>query len=282
MTFTLRRTSGIDGLSLTREHDALSTPRDGVPDWSSFQAHAYDAALVAEAASHWHGRAHTEFRSFTHFSRLLVGLQTIGAPLDWCGAMARMVSDELRHTDLCLRMSEALGGPSTLPDEDVDALALTGALLPRLRVEVMGTFLLAETLSVRMFTRCLHAATVPLAREVVTGILVDETRHQTLGWELGALLMRPAPGEAAADIIATMEAALPSLFLELATQCHATRGRGWAQRAAEVPPGENFGTLTEAGYARAFFDGMELDVVPGLMAIGLGGADVAWRTFSQL
>jgi len=36
--------------------------------------------------------------------------------------------------------------------------------------------------------------------------------------------------------------------------------------------------LSDAGYARDFFIGMDEDVVPGLVAIGLPEAEAAWRT----
>jgi len=40
-------------------------------------------------------------------------------------------------------------------------------------------------------------------------------------------------------------------------------------KGARGAGGTELGTLSDAGYGRAFFDGMEEDVVPGLEAIGL-------------
>jgi hypothetical protein len=128
-----------------------------------------------------------------------------------------------------------------------------------------------------MFKRCLAAATVPLAREVVTAIIVDESFHGELGWELGALLMRPCEGFE--EERAELAQALPELFAHFARQCCVTRGPEWTAAQPEVEPGENFGTLSDAGYARAFFEGMEADVVPGLCAIGLPEAVPHWLGF---
>jgi hypothetical protein len=66
------------------------------------------------------------------------------------------------------------------------------------------------------------------------------------------------------------------MFRHYARICGAAHGPSWARQSAETDDGPNFGTLSQAGYARAFFDGMEQDVVPGLVAIGLPEAEVAY------
>jgi hypothetical protein len=274
VSFTLRRTSGIAELTLTREHERLVTPPKGPVDWASFDRAAFTPAQLQQAASDWHARAFTEFHSLTHFTQLASQLQRLGAPLDWSGAMLRMATDEARHADLCLRFTALVGGPETL---DTSAEALTrseaGPLLDVVRRDVLATFCVAETLSVRMFRRCLQAATVPLAKDVVQAILVDETLHAEAGWELGALLMRDAPPAT------TLADELLEIFRAVARQCHATGGREQALAQAEFDERENFGTLTTAGYARAFFEGMEADVVPGLEAIGVTDAPALWARF---
>jgi hypothetical protein len=70
---------------------------------------------------------------------------------------------------------------------------------------------------------------------------------------------------------------LPALFAHYRSLCGAAEGEAWARDGDEAPAAPNFGTLTDRGYARAFFDGMEEDVVPGLVAIGLPEAEDAWR-----
>jgi hypothetical protein len=76
-----------------------------------------------------------------------------------------------------------------------------------------------------------------------------------------------------------LAAELPELFRHFARITCAAPGaaaRAHAREAPEVDPGPNFGTLSQAGYARAFYDGMEEDVVPGLVAIGLPEAEAAY------
>jgi len=273
--FTLKRVSGVP-LALTDEHEAIARPRKGSVAWEAFDPRAYPADVLANAAATWSTRAVQELHSLALFTDLASQLQALGAPLDWSGAFARMIADEVRHTDLCLRMCEALGHPAA-PEIDGTRLRLLdpGSPRPRVRHLVVAAFCISETVSGRMFKRALRAATDPLARDVVSAIVVDETFHGELGWELGALLMR-ADGEDFEHERAELVSALPRLMRHYARLCCATRGPTWARANTEAPEAPNFGELTEAGYARAFFDGMNEDVVPGLVAIGLPEAEATY------
>jgi hypothetical protein len=275
--FTLRRTTDAPKLALTREHEAIVRPRKGDVRWDAFDRAAYGGADLDRAAKLWRVRAEQELHSLALFTQLSGQLHLLGAPLDWAGAFARMIADEVRHTDLCLRMCDALGRPAEVEiDEGALHLAQRGTPRAHVRYVVLAAFCIGETISGRMFKRALAAATVPLAREVVQAILVDETFHGELGWELGALLMRDTD-PLFAEERAALARDLPASFAHFARICCAPRGPSWARSAPEVDPGENFGTLSDAGYARAFFDGMEEDVVPGLEAIGLPEARAAYE-----
>ncbi len=278
MTFALRRTSDAGDLALTREHDVIALPRRGRVDWAAFDASAFDRDVLDRAGRAWGTRALQEFHSLALFTDLASKLQLLGAPLDWSGAFARMIADEARHTDLCLRLCDVLGRPATPAiDENTLRLASSDTLRVHVRDAIVAAFCIGETISGRMFKRALRAATVPLARDVVAAIVVDETFHGELGWELGALSMRDVDATERAALVAR----LPKLFAHYARLCCASPGRAWAMgEPAEEPP-PNFGTLTEAGYARAFFEGMDEDVVPGLVAIGLPEAEGAWAALAS-
>lgn len=273
--YQLRRSSG-DDLALHREHRAIAKPRRGEIDWASFDPSAYDAATLDAAARLWAHRALQETHSLALFTELLGHLHKLGAPLDWSGAFARMIADEVRHADLCLGMCEALGRPAS-PAIDPRELHLlpNDATRGHVRETIVAAFCIGETLSGRMFRRALRATDVPLARAVVSAILRDEGFHGELGWELGALLMRDDGGDFEQERSA-LAARLPFLFTHFADLCHAERGEAWARATAPTDAGPNFGTMSHAGYARAFFDGMSDDVVPGLVAIGLPEAEAAW------
>lgn len=271
--YRLRRTSSEsdDRLALTEEHEAIARPRKGEIRWDAFDRAAHAGHVLDAAADLWRTRAVQEMHSLALFTELASKLHLFGAPLDWSGAFARMIADEVRHTDLCLKMCDALGRPAA-PDIEPDALHLLHARAPRAHVRqtIVSAFCIGETISGRMFKRAHKAADVPLARDVVQAILIDETFHGELGWELGALLMRP-DGPSFDEERAQLASQLPRLFRHYATLCCASPGPGDRERSLrepEVDDGPNFGTLSRAGYARAFYEGMEEDVVPGLVAIG--------------
>jgi len=284
--YRLRRTSSEsdDRLALTEEHEAIARPRKGEIRWDAFDRAAHADHVLDAAADLWRTRAIQEMHSLALFTELASKLHLFGAPLDWSGAFARMIADEVRHTDLCLKMCEALGRPAA-PEIEPDALHLLHARAPRAHVRqtIVSAFCIGETISGRMFKRAHKAADVPLARDVVQAILIDETFHGELGWELGALLMRP-DGASFDEERAQLASQLPRLFRHYATLCCASPGPGDRDRSfrePEVDEGPNFGTLSRAGYARAFYEGMEEDVVPGLVAIGFPEAEVAYGALAQ-
>ncbi|MBS2015960.1 MAG: hypothetical protein JST00_23935 [Deltaproteobacteria bacterium] len=273
--YLLKRTSG-DALALTEEHEKIARPRKGEVHWSSFERSAYADDVLDRAADLWKTRAVQEMYSLALFTEIAGKLHLLGAPLDWSGAFARMIADEVRHTDLCLKTCAVLGRPAE-PEIEASELHLLEERSPRAHVRqtIVAAFCIGETISGRMFKRAHAAADVPFAREVVQAILIDETFHGELGWELGALLMRP-DGPSFDEERAALARELPRLFRHFARLCCATGSPEWARREPEVDAGPNFGTLSLAGYARAFYDGMEEDVVPGLVAIGLPEAEGAY------
>jgi hypothetical protein len=275
--FRLRRaTTDGEDLDLARVHAELARPRHGEDiAWGAFDRAAYPDDALRDAAEAWRERARQEYYSLALFTQVASQVHLLGAPLDWSGAFVRMTGDEVRHTDLCARMAELLGAaaPAEIQEAELHLAVPAGSSLrAHVRETVIAAFCIGETLSGRMFRRCLRAATVPLARDVVRAILDDETFHGRFGWEAAALLMRdvPAPEKGA------LAHALPGLFRHYRRICCADPGEAWASAGDEAPPAPNFGTLTRQGYARAFFDGMKEDVVPGLAAIGLPEAESAW------
>jgi hypothetical protein len=273
--YELKRISG-DVLALTAEHDAIARPRKGEIRWEAFDRTAYASEDLDAAGRLWKDRAVQEMHSLALFTELAAQLHLLGAPLDWSGAFARMIADEVRHTDLCLRMCEALGRAAS-PKIDPARLHLLAASSPRAHVRraIVAAFCIGETVSGHMFRAVLRSANVPLARDVVTAIVVDETFHGVLGWELGALLMR-SDGAAFEVERSSLAADLPRLFRRYAELCCATRGPTWARSQQADWEGPNFGSMSDAGYARAFFEAMETEVVPGLVAIGLPEAETAY------
>ncbi|MGO9714348.1 MAG: ferritin-like domain-containing protein [Polyangiaceae bacterium] len=288
MTFRLRRGS-VDGavsageghadLDLASEHAAIVAPRRGEIDWGGFDRAAYAGDVLAKAAAEWRERARQEYASLALFTRLASQVHLLGAPLDWSGAFARMIADEVRHTEICARFAELLepGVPVEIDETELHLPVVESSLLAHVRGTVLAAFCIGETLSGRFFRRCLRVATVPLARDVVRTIVDDETFHGKVGWELLALLFRGDGDPGFARERAAIAAGLEELFTHYRALCGAQPGEAWAARGPEAPSDPNFGTLTPAGYARSFFEGMRDDVVPALVALGLPEAEEAWR-----
>ncbi len=271
---------GVDDLELTTEHEIIAAPRRGSIAWDAFDRTAYPQAAVLEAAADWRERARQEYASLALFTQMASQVHLLGAPLDWSGAFARMIADEVRHTEICARFAEALepGGEVRIDERDLHLPVAVSSLRSHVRGAVVAAFCIGETLSGRMFRRCSRAATVPLARDVVRTIVDDETFHGRVGWELCALMMRGAREDREiARERDDLGRALAELFTHYRRICGAERGEAWAKSGPEATGAPNFGTLTREGYARAFYDGMREDVVPGLVAVGFPEAEGAWR-----
>ena len=277
----LRLATDAEGLELAAEHAKIAAPRRGTIRWDLPRADFTEAQLAA-AAGAWRARAAQEYHSLALFTQLSGQLHQLVAPLDWSGAFARMIADEVRHTDIALRMTALCGGAPAEVLPSALHLPVTGATLrAHVRGTVIAAFCIGETLSGRMFRRCLRAATVPVAKDAVRAIVEDETFHGRLGWELGALLMRhdgTAASRRERDVLARQ---LPEIFLHYRDMCGAARGEAWSRDGAEADGAPNFGTLTDRGYARAFWEGMRDDVVPGLVAIGLPEAAQAFEGIGE-
>lgn len=284
MSFELRRASveESDDLDLVKEHARVVAPRRGVIGWSEFDRAVFAPDVLARAAAEWRERARQEYASLALFTTLASQAQLLGAPLDLSGAFARMIADEVRHTEICARLADTLepGVPVTVDETGLHLPVVETSLLAHVRGTVLATFCIGETLSGRFFRRCLRVATVPLARDVVRTIVDDETFHGRVGWEILALLLRGEGDPAFGRERDALAAGLPELFSHYRSLCGADRGEAWATSGPEAPGDPNFGTLTPEGYARSFFEGMRDDVVPGLVALGLPEAAEAWRRTS--
>src|SRR5687768_18251197 len=76
----------------------------------------FPAALVAEARSEWLERFRSEFRSIQIMARFVTEIVGAGDPMQVYAGAVELVSDEVRHAELCAAMCRALGGSPKLPD----------------------------------------------------------------------------------------------------------------------------------------------------------------------
>lgn len=152
--------------------------------WEESHAPSLDPAVRAELARIWAERIPTEYRSITGFSTLSFDFIAAGAPVDLVAVCHRVCIDELRHTELAVRMVEIYGGDrpelpreiSTLPsDTNVNVVVQAGR--SALLISCLGeTFACTELAMLR------ERAVDPVVRGVLTVFLSDEIVHARVGW----------------------------------------------------------------------------------------------------
>ncbi len=152
--------------------------------WEKTHAPNLDPEMRAELARIWGERIPTEYRSITGFSTLSFDFIAAGAPVDLVAVCHRVCIDELRHTELAVKMVEIYGGHlpplpreiSSLPaDESLTAVAQ--ACRSAILLSCLGeTFACTELAMLR------ERAVDPVVHGVLTVFLADEIVHARVGW----------------------------------------------------------------------------------------------------
>ena len=152
--------------------------------WEKTHAPKLEPDVRAELARIWAERIPTEYRSITGFSTLSFDLIAAGAPVDLVAVCHRVCIDELRHTELAVRMVEIYGGElpelpreiSVLPsDEKLNVVAQ--ACRSSILISCLGeTFACTELAMLR------DRAVDPVVEGVLRIFLADEIVHARIGW----------------------------------------------------------------------------------------------------
>jgi hypothetical protein len=279
---------GDAGERLARIHHA-QVHRDPWPAFSSFERDRYAPSLRRDAAVQWGGRARAEYGSVHQFTILAHTLCNARIELHVLGALARLVTDEVRHAELCAEMARTVfpEGSSEAPEafrfsrprapwpDPPPASANAHALLAWAARAIAVACCIGETLSRPMLDAIALVATDPVAESVARQIGRDEHLHATFGWETLEHLLPRLDDEGRR----ALEARLATAFagVEATTACGITV-ENVAGRALEITRGTepNLGTLTDLQYAMIFFATMEEQVIPRFEALGLP-ARRAWH-----
>ena len=274
--------------------------RDPWPDFDGFERASYDEGLLRSAAVQWSGRARNEHGSVHQFSALTHAFTEARVPAAFLGGLARLITDEVRHAELCARMALACDpdGASRAPAvfrwprprapwpaapaptslerthsrEEVDQAIFRWAA-----DAIVCACCIGETLSRPMLAAVETVATDPVAAGVAAQILRDEHLHATFGWECLAWLVPRLDAEGRG----WLKERLPGRFagFERSTAL-GIRAEAIVGREITIAPGDaeiapNLGTLTPEQYAVIFFATFEQEILPGLREVGLD-ADWAW------
>lgn len=170
--------------------------------WEASHARSLPADVRDELARIWGERIPTEYRSITGFSTLSFDFIAAGAPVDLVAVCHRVCIDELRHTELAVRMVELYGGHrpelprdiTTLPaDEKLTAVAQ--ACRSAILISCLG-----ETFACTELTMLRDRAVDPVVRGVLTVFLSDEIVHARVGWAYLAHAMKTADAKTRASV----------------------------------------------------------------------------------
>ncbi|MBR57102.1 MAG: hypothetical protein CMH54_03490 [Myxococcales bacterium] len=179
MAQVLRHTGGI----FQKIHDELV---DFDIDFDAFQSDKYPADRLDFARKVWAERVQSEFRSIQIMTRFTAEVLGAGDPLEVYAGAADAVLDEIRHTALCVRMLETLGGQPMFPDP-VYVQERDGFLNRPMAERALGTAIsmlaINETLSTGFIQDLQERCTDPVVKAVLDITLADEDTHFEYGWK---------------------------------------------------------------------------------------------------
>lgn len=255
------------------------------PDFEAFERDRYPVDVRQRAARQWLLRAREEYGSVHEFSLLLGALTRVGAPAEWTGMIARLITDEARHVELCRSMASALVGEEEVaamkwspPTPPFPAPPASARVLAWAADVVLCTCCIGETVSVPLYESLATVTTDPVARAVVEQIRRDELLHSRFGWDaLEWLLPRLQPDERK-----WLEARLAWRLGGFERSSSA--GQSLAELVGkevvvESPPPDappNLGHQEALVYATVFYATIEHEILPRFEALGFDAMG-AWR-----
>jgi hypothetical protein len=260
------------------------------PDFASFEPGPWAERTRRDAALQWAGRARNEHSSVQQFAQLTQVLATARVELELLGCLARLITDEVRHAQLCAAMALAIWpegtsvepalfrwpqprppwadppGPRIVQDDPEPRLAWAASA-------ILTACCLGETLSKPMLEALAVVATEPLAEAVARQILRDEHLHATFGFEALALLLPRLRDESRAKLQAQLADDFAGFERSV---CGRLRIADVAESEITIERGEpNLGVLSERQYAVIFYACVEGEIFPRLAELGLDPA-AAW------
>jgi hypothetical protein len=175
-------------------------PREQAP---AFDPNRYPAALLARAAAAWLGLCQDERESVIAATMVTTDLARMGAPPAILGMAARVIEDEVRHVEVCMRVLGALGANTTATPAQGTRIATDGAMSDdddsgderraievRLARALIARFAVGQSLSAACFATARATAREPLIAWAYTELLRDEARHGAFGARAGEWVIR--------------------------------------------------------------------------------------------
>jgi hypothetical protein len=188
-------------------------PREQAP---AFDRNRYPTALLARASAAWLGLCQDERDSIIAATTVTTDLARLGAPPAILGMAARVIEDEVRHVEVCLRVLGALGANTAATpaagtrivladqpgdadrasddddddDDDDDEVNPRHAIEVRLARSLIARFAVGQSLSAACFATARATAREPLIAWAYTELLRDVARHGAFGARAGEWVIR--------------------------------------------------------------------------------------------
>lgn len=236
------------------------------PPWDSLGAECLAPEEIEIARRAWAGRTAAEYRSMIVFGELIARFAEIGLPLEVTSAASRLLSDEARHTELCARVADALGGHEGV-DLSTNDLRLNRDNLPAHLFVARWTtsmFCVGETASVGILKVLLAHTKNPCIAAVLRILLRDEILHDRFGWALARLVLPRLTGDEQEWLAADLAHAF----------AHYERAHGAFAQEEIATPGD-LGLAPARARSEAFQRRIDAVILPSLARLGVPAYE-AW------
>ncbi len=171
---------------------------------------ATPATLRIEVAQTWGRRAHEELKVAAAFTVLCRELLEIAADPAVIAVVARAVSDEVRHGEVCRALAAKYrgGGVAWPPAVVIDPSPAKGDRFLRAVFHMVSMCCVNEALASKFLEVSLAGARSPSARAAVGELLADEVEHARVGWVFVAKQPASVRDAIEANLLPLVKAAL--------------------------------------------------------------------------
>jgi hypothetical protein len=141
--------------------------------------------MTPKVIQEWSSRVVAEYHSAVVTARMLQFLILQTAPDELLNTCMRVIRDELDHAKMSYTCFVTFGGPNKTFDLDTSQfLSLPNGEQRQVLEDLVFYFLLGESFAVPLFHGMYQNAKHPLAKDMLTRVLQDESVHRTFGWSV--------------------------------------------------------------------------------------------------
>jgi hypothetical protein len=236
--------------------------------WEDSHASRLDPDVRAELARIWAERIPTEYRSITGFGTFAFDLVAAGAPPDLVAVCHRVCIDELRHTELAVRMVEIYGGRRPTLPREISSLPATEGIsaVAQASRSAIALSCLGETFACTELVMLRDRAVDPVVKGVLTVFLSDEIVHARIGWAYLAHAFQNVDAKTKQDVASVVPAFVEGIAANLF-------GTDTAAPAVDVTNDDDrlmaHGVCTMREEQSLYRDFVRDVFVPGLLATGV-------------